>query len=113
MADDPVTPAPAAPDAGLEQRVSGLETKLDLILDRLKGGESAARGDAQQVTEARLSASSTIADEVQAELSRRDEAAKAAERDQLLGNHTETLARLTEKKPETPVRKIETLMGWR
>jgi hypothetical protein len=113
MADEPVTPAPPAPDSGLEQRVGSLETKLDLILDRLKGGESAARSDAQGVTEARLSASSTVADEVQAELDRRDAAAKAAERDQLLGTHSETLAKLTEQKPQAPVRKVETIMGWR
>ena len=115
MDGDPVTPAPPAPsgDGDLGQRMARVESTLETILDRLKGGRDEAHGAAQDVTQARLAASSTIADEVQQELSRRDAAAKAAERDQLLGKHEETLKALTEQKPQVPVRWVESLMGWR
>jgi hypothetical protein len=90
-----------------------VEATLQTIVDHLKGGRDQAHGAAADATEARLSASSTVADEVAAELARRDQAAKDAEREAMIGRHDQEIAKLTEKRPETPVRRIEGIMGWR
>ena len=105
----PETPAAPAPE--LEQRVSRIEQGLNQVLDLLKG-KGPAHAEAQQATETRLDANSSVAAEVQAELERRDEATKAAEREALVGKHEETLARLTERKPQSPRRKVEEIMGY-
>jgi hypothetical protein len=111
MTDD--NPGSAAPEASrLEERIERIEDAVGSILERLKGGSGEAHKDAAEVTRERLGASSTVADEVEAELARRDAAAKQAERDERLGKLGETVAKLTEKTPQPPPRRVERVMGW-
>jgi hypothetical protein len=84
--------------------------KLTMMVGKLIGG---AHKDATATTEHRLGEPTSVSEEVQRELARRDEAQKQAERDAALGRHEEALKGLTEKIPEPPVRKVERLMGWR
>lgn len=107
QASETTDPAPAE----IGQRLGRVESAVQSILEIIKG-KGPEHAAAQKVTETRLSADSTVADEVQAELARRDEATKRAERDALLGKHEETLAKLTESKPQSPRRKVEEIMGY-
>ena len=107
-APEPPTQA-AAPE--VNERLGRVEQAIE-SLKQLIQGKGPVHAEAQDATQARLSADSTVADEVQAELARRDEAVKRAERDALLGKHEETLVRLTEKRPQSPRRKIEEIMGY-
>ena len=104
-------PETPAPPAEVNERLGRVEQAIE-SLKQLIQGKGPVHAEAQGATQARLSADSTVADEVQAELARRDEAVKRAERDALLGKHEETLVRLTEKQPQSPRRKIEEIMGY-
>lgn len=86
--------------------VDKLAEKVELVIGAL-------HKDAGTTTDDRLGAPNSVAEEVQAELARRDEATKKAEAERDLGNIKETVAKLTEKIPEAPVRRVERLMGWR
>ena len=94
----------------LASRVDGIESKLDTILAKLGGAEGQAHAVAQEHTEERLDRSSTVADDIAKALEERDRNQK--ESDWKTGVDT-TLAQLTEKVPEPPVRKVEKIMGWR
>lgn len=103
--------------AELDAKVTGLESKVDLILDRLGGGERQAHAAAQQHTEDRLDRPTSIADEIRAQLDVRKAADARAASEQ---NAADRLAAvesavtgMAEKVPETPVRRVEKLMGWR
>jgi hypothetical protein len=98
--------APAA--AELDERVSRLETAIEVI----KAAVTGTHRESQAAVEARLDAPGSVAEEVQRELARRDEAAKQQEKDALLGKLDETVKGLTEKPPVTPPRRVERLMGW-
>jgi hypothetical protein len=98
--------APAA--AELDERVSRLETAIEVIRAAVTG----VHKDSTTAVEGRLDAPGSVAEEVQRELARRDEAAKQEEKDRLLGKLDETVKGLTEKPPVTPPRKVERLMGW-
>ena len=100
------------PDGQLEARVTTIEEKIDKILG-IVSSKSPAHAQAEQVTQERLDAPGSVAEEVERELARRDDAAKAAQREEEFGSIKETVARLTEKRPESPVRKVEDIMGWR
>jgi hypothetical protein len=99
------------PEPQLEQRVSTIEEKIDRILG-LVSGRGPSHADAEKVTQERLDEPGSVAEEVQRELERRDEAAKREQREQEYGHLTETVAKLTEKRPASPVRKIEEIMGY-
>ena len=111
MTETPETPGTPAPPAEVNERLGRVEQAIE-SLKQIIQGKGPVHAEAQGATQARLSADSAVADEVQAELARRDEAVKRAERDALLGKHDETLARLTEAKPQSPRRKIEEIMGY-
>jgi hypothetical protein len=109
MTDETTEPAPSASE--LDARVDRIEQSLDQVLDLLKG-KGPAHAEAQQATEARLDANSSVAAEVQAELDRRDEAAKREQREAEFGQVKETVAKLAEAKPQSPRRKVEEIMGY-
>ena len=108
-----MTETPGTPDSTeqLDERMGRVEEAINKLRELL-AGKGPVHAEAQGATQARLGADSTVADEVQAELARRDEAVKRAERDALLGKHEETLVKLTEKQPQSPRRKIEEIMGY-
>ena len=106
MADEPTEPAPE-----LEQRVTTIEEKIDKILG-LVSSNSPAHAEAEKVTQERLAAPGSVAEEVQRELERRDEAAKREQREAEFGQVKETVAKLTEKRPMSPPRKVEQIMGY-
>jgi hypothetical protein len=103
--------------AELSGRIDGIESKLDLLIDKLGGKKDEAHDAAQQHTEERLDRPSTIAEEIRAQLAKRDaDAAKAASEQ----SHADRLAAveatvtgMTEQVPEAPQRRVEKLMGWR
>jgi hypothetical protein len=101
----PADPPPADPAlAALNDRVGRIETAVQTLVGKAHGG--ARRG-----VEDRLDADSSVAAEVQRELARAEADRQAHEtREQTearLKGAEDTLARLTEKVPEKPVRKIE------
>jgi hypothetical protein len=108
----PEPPAePDAPkDAGLDQRVTSLESKIDRILGLFDGSEDP--GDGGQPAGA-----PNIAHEIRQQLDERDAKAKAdAEKQQVadeLGQVKAKVAELAEKPPAPMPRKVERLMGWR
>lgn len=94
----------------LEQRVSGVESKLDLILDKLSGTRDQAHAAAEQHTEERLDRPSSIAEQIRAQLeeTRAREAAEADKRSSAdrLASLEERLSGMTEKPPEDPLRPV-------
>ena len=98
--------------AETDQRLTRLEQAVDKILG-IVSSNSAAHSQAEAVTQERLDAPGSVAEEVERELARRDDAAKAAQREEEFGSIKEPVAQLTEKRPESPVRKVEDIMGWR
>ena len=117
--DDTETAEPetGSSTAELEQRVSGIESKLELILDKLGGAKDQAHDAAQQHTEDRLDRPSNIADEIRQQLAqqRAAEAADAEKRGQAdrIAAVEQSLAGMAEKTPEAPLRRVEKIMGWR
>ena len=94
----------------LEQRVSGVESKLDLILDKLSGTRDHAHADAEQHTEDRLDRPSSIAEQIRAQLAERQaadasEAEKRGHADRLAAVE-ERLSGMAEKPPEDPLRPV-------
>jgi hypothetical protein len=89
----------------LDERVGRIETAVTTLIAKLHGGS-------QQAVESRLDENSSVAEQVQAELARRDEKAKAEQHAAELGQLKESVAKLSEKPPETPPRRIEQIMGW-
>ena len=59
----------------------------------------AAHADAEKATQERLDAPGSVAEEVERELARRDEATKREQREAEFGQVKETVAKLTEKRP--------------
>jgi outer membrane murein-binding lipoprotein Lpp len=105
MADEPESEGQAPSAAELDSKVDGLTEKVDALISSLHGG-------AQRGTQARLDAPGNIAQQVQEELDRRDRRAKAEDVAGQVGTLKETVAKLTEKTPEPPARRIERIMGW-
>jgi hypothetical protein len=104
VADDPTSTATATAAAGVTKaEFSSLETKVDTLLEKLHAGGA-------QATAAKLDAPQTVADQVQAELDRRDAAAKAAERDNEFAQVKEELAKLKETPPVEPLRRVTRIM---
>jgi hypothetical protein len=104
-----------APEPEVKADTDGRLTRLEQAVDKILGivsSKSAAHGDAEKVTQERLDEPGSVAEEVQRELERRDEAAKREQREAEFGQVKDTVARLTETKPRSPVRKIESVMGY-
>ena len=113
--DETTDPAEDAPSIDeLEQRVSGVESKLDLILDKLGGTRDQAHVAAQEHTEDRLDRPSSIAEQIRAQLeeTRAREAAEADKRSSAdrLASLEERLSGMAEKPPEDPLRPVTRLM---
>lgn len=119
MADDGTeTTEEAAPStAELDAKVTGLESKVDLILDKLSGATGQAHDTAQQHTEDRLDRPTTIAEEIRGQLAaqRAADEKTAAEKGQAdrLAAVEATVTGLAEKAPEPITRRVEKIMGWR
>lgn len=120
MADETETTSTetgAPSNAELAGRVDALDSKLDSILDVLKGTEGKAHAAAQQHTEDRLDAPTSVADEIRRQLEERDRKAAsdaaAADQEAWKAGVTKTLGDLTEQKPEPPQRAVEKLMWGR
>jgi hypothetical protein len=109
------TEAPST--AELSGRIDGLESKLDLLIDKLGGKKDDAHDAAQQHTEERLDRPSSIAEEIRAQLAaaKAAEAADAEKRGQAdrLAAVEAAVTGMAEKVPEAPQRRVEKLMGWR
>ena len=117
MADDDQAQDTGPSNAELAGRVDGLESKLDLVLEKLGGVRSDAHAAAQQHTEERLDRPSTIAEEIRAQLDAQraadaDAASKQSSADRLAAVE-ERLSGMQEKTPETPPRRVEKIFGWR
>ena len=106
MADEPTEPAPV-----LELGVTTIDEKIDKILG-LVSSKGPAHADAEKATQERLDAPGSVAEEVERELARRDEATKREQREAEFGQVKETVAKLTEKRPMSPPRKVEQIMGY-
>ncbi|HMD25857.1 MAG TPA: hypothetical protein VKH61_17295 [Streptosporangiaceae bacterium] len=104
MTDQPTQTAPAARE--LDERVSRLEQAIDII----KAAVTGVHKDSTAATEARLDAPGSIAEEVQRELDRRDQATVQAQKEAEFEQVKAVV--LAEKQPLPPPRKIERLMGW-
>lgn len=93
--------------------LAAVAATVDKLTEKVDAVIGALHKDAGTTTDDKLSQPNSVAETVQAELARRDEATKKAEAERDLGNIKETVAKLTEKVPEQPVRRVERLMGWR
>lgn len=80
-----------------------LESKVDALIEALHSGGREAVKD-------RLSADQSIADQVQAELDRRDQAAKAEQERQEITTLKEEVAALREVRPAEPLRRVTRFM---
>ena len=97
----------------LESQLTRQESAIDRLADAISRWVPTTRGEAQEHTERRLERPSSVAEQVQAELDRRDQKAKEAARDGELTTLRETVGKLQEKAPEPVARGIERVMGWR
>jgi hypothetical protein len=115
MADNDQTGTDEPTVAELADRQAATDSKVDELLGIVKnaiGTGGTAHADAQKITESRLDQDSSVAAQVQAELDRRDQAARDAEKDTDLATLKTTVAELREQPPAAPVRRIEKIMGW-
>jgi len=109
--------AGAPTNAELDQRITSLDSKIEMILSKLGGARDQAHEHAAEHTAERLDRPSSIADEIRQQLAAQraqDESDAAGKADQELRQGVDTtLAGLSEKIPEPPQRRIEKVMGWR
>lgn len=116
----PAAPAePAAAPGAEENRIHSLDSlnqKIDALASVVARLVPGSHADAQQRVEQRLDRPSTVEEQVQAELARaRQEEAEKTAREQREADFTsvkETVAKLTEKTPEPPVRRATKFLGW-
>jgi hypothetical protein len=108
--DGTETDGAAPSNAELEQRVSGVESKLDLILEKLSGSSSPPKGDDKPDPEG----TGSIAEQIRAQLAERDKAtADKASKDaaeQRIKTVEERLEGMSEATPQPPERRLERLM---
>jgi len=119
MADDPKDPPadpPKDPAAEGEGRLDRIEDKVDKLASLVAKVIPGSRKEAGEREEAKLDRPSTVEEQVQAELDRRDKAAAAKAKDDKDTADKETtaqrLARLEEKPPEPPIRRATRMLGW-
>ena len=111
MADDTETETAEGPsNAELEQRVSGVESKLDLILDKLSGSSSTPQAPAADPP----AGPGSIAEQIRAQLAERDKAsadqASADAAEQRVKTIEDRLEGMAERTPQPPERRIERMM---
>ena len=115
--DTETTETAAPSNTELAGRIDGLESKLDVLIDKLSGKEDQAHAAAEKHTEERLDRPTTIAEQIREQLAEA-KAAEAAEAEKR--GHADRLAAveqklegMAEKTPEAPQRRIEKILGWR
>ena len=117
MADDTATTETGPTVAELAERQERTEGKLDQILEVLGRKKDEVHGQAADHEADKLGEPTSVADEIRRQLEDRDKAEKAKKASDADGEWRTAvdvkLGELAEKKPETPARKIENLMGWR
>jgi hypothetical protein len=120
VADEPDTePAETTEPstAELSGRIDGIESKLDLLIDKLGGKKDEAHNAAQQHTQDRLERPSNVAEEFRRQYAEQKaaEAADAEKRGQAdrLAAVEAAVTGMIEHAPEPPQRRIEKMMGWR
>ena len=115
--DTETTETAAPSNTELAGRIDGLESKLDVLIDKLSGKEGQAHAAAEQHTEDRLDRPSTIAEQIREQLAeaKAREAADAEKRGQAerLAAVEQRVTDMAEKTPEAPQRRIEKILGWR
>jgi hypothetical protein len=101
----------------IQQRQDTLDGKLDKILSMLGGGEKKAHQSSETYMQERYDQSTSVADELARQLDERDrkEAARkqSADLEEWRKGVDTKLSGMGEQAPESPVRKIERVMGWR
>lgn len=101
--------------AAVRARQDTLESKLDRIMAMLGRDEGKAHGEASQATNARLTASTDVADEIRRQIEARErrdaEQRRNAEIDEWRKSVDAKIG--AEQTPEPPVRGVEKIMGWR
>lgn len=103
MTTPPEPQAPPPAEAGLDQRVSAIEGKLDQVLGFLSSTpDKPAEPDEAERPEV------NIADEIRRQLAERDKKAAARPAEPAAAKPAET----AEKPPVAPVRKVSRVMGW-
>jgi hypothetical protein len=111
-----------APETGptvaeLAERQERTEGKLDQILEVLGKTKDTAHDKAADHEAEKLNEPTSVADEIRRQLEERDQAdqaKKAGEEQQSWRAGVDAkLGELAEKKPESPARKVEKIMGWR
>ena len=115
--DTETTETAAPSNTELAGRIDGLESKLDVLIDKLSGKEDQAHAAAEKHTEDRLDRPSTIAEQIREQLAeaKAREAADAEKRGHAdrLAAVEQKLEGMAEKTPEAPQRRIEKILGWR
>jgi hypothetical protein len=100
------------------ERLSRLETVVQEIretvqaLARGTGPARPAHQEAGKVTADRLSAPTTVEEQVAAALAAKERSDKEAALHEDVASLKATTAQLAEKPPETPQRRVERIMGW-
>jgi hypothetical protein len=120
VADDTETGSSSSEDtapsnAELEQRVSGVESKLDLILEKLSGSSTSSTSSTSSAPATDPPAEhGSIAEQIRAQLAERDQAtADKASKDaaeQRVKSLEDRLAGMAEQTPQPPERRIERIM---
>jgi len=118
MADDPTTEATDPPDDVDGERFERLEAKVDALADAISRLVPDSHAEAQHRTEEHLDRGSSIKEQVEAELARRDK--EAADRQAADAERAdretirEAAARLREKPPAPPRNPVKALAtkGW-
>lgn len=113
---EPATETPPAETGPGEDRMDRIEDKVDKLAAAVSKLIPGSHAEAEDRVESRLDRSSTVEEQVRAELDkakREQEAAAAADADKAERETVgQRLARLEEKPPQPPVRRATKLLGW-
>lgn len=105
-----------APEGTEDERLDRLEGKVDALADAMNKLLPGSHADAEQRTESRLDRASSVEEQVQAVLAKRDKDAAdkaAADADKADRESTrQRLARLEETPPAPPRQRRTTWLGW-
>jgi len=104
----------AAPDsqAAQDARLDRIEKAVDKLSALVEGILPGSHAEAQERTERNLDRPSSIEEQVQAELAKRDREAKDKTRDEEHTSMREQLAKLREVPPAPPVPRRTRMLGW-
>lgn len=94
---------------GEATRLERVESKVDRLADAVSRLLPASHAESQQRVESKLDRESSVADQVRAELDRRDHEQQTAAEETSLADRVKALE---EKPPGAPVRRATKLLGW-